>query len=137
MTYQKTLSLCAAVAITCTGLAVVAPPAFAKTRTVVVMAPAADAPTRRVSYADLNLASAQGETLLNRRVGYAVDDVCAEATGGDDGSLTIKLVMVRCDTSAWNGARPQIARAVQRAREIAATGSSTIIAGAITIAAPR
>ncbi len=44
--------------------------------------------------------------------------------------------MKSCDTSAWGGARPQIARAVQRAREIAATGSSTIAAAAITIAVP-
>jgi hypothetical protein len=39
-----------------------------------------------------------------------------------------------CRSDAWAGARPQMALAVQRAREIAATGSSNIAAVAISVA---
>jgi hypothetical protein len=45
--------------------------------------------------------------------------------------------MHHCSGLAWDGARPQILRAVQRAREIAATGSSSIAAAAITITIPE
>jgi hypothetical protein len=74
---------------------------------------------------------------LNHRVDGAVDSLCDEATGGPDGSLHIRLATMACSNAAWAGARPQIALAVQRAREIAATGSSAIAAAAITLALPR
>jgi UrcA family protein len=136
MTYRKTLAMCAAVAITAGGLAVIVPPAFAKNRTVVVTAQESQV-TRRVSYADLNLAAASGEKILHHRVGSAVGDLCNEATGGQDGTVRIKLEMKYCSTSAWDGAQPQIDRAIQRAREIAAKGSSSIAAAAITISLTR
>jgi hypothetical protein len=41
--------------------------------------------------------------------------------------------MMKCDNRAWGEARPQIARAVQRAHDIASTGTSPIAAAAITI----
>ena len=132
MTYSKFLSLSGAVALTVGGLSFVAPPAFAKSGPIVVKAPE-NMVVRRISYADLNLASAAGESTLNRRVNGAVNDLCLEATGGDDGSFDFKTSMKGCDNRAWREARPQIGRAVQRAHDIASTGVSPVAAGAITI----
>lgn len=137
MTYAKVLSMCAAVAITAGGLIIMAPPAFGKAP-IVVTAPAPnDIVTRHIGYADLNLASAAGERALNRRVGSAVNDLCLEATGGRDNRTGFRFDMINCTGSAWNQARPQIGRAVGRARDIASTGYSTLSAVAITIAIPE
>ena len=87
-----------------------------------------DQVTRHVSYADLNLASSDGVRTLNGRVGPAVNSVCTEAVGNED-----HFTMQDCSVHSWGSARPQIAQAVQRARDIAATGSSSIAAAAITI----
>lgn len=55
-------------------------------------APAAAAPTRVVSYADLNLASAAGRAALGARVDAAVRAVCGEATPIDlDGVRQVEL----------------------------------------------
>ena len=132
MNYAKELTMSAAVMVTAASLFVVASPASGKSRPIVVTAPS-EVITRHVSYADLNLATAPGEKTLYRRVGGAVSDVCEEAVGGDNGSLEFRFSMHHCSGQAWDGARPQIVRAVQRARDIAATGSSNIVAAAITI----
>jgi len=132
MTYSNILSLGGAVAITLGGLFLVAPPASGKSSPIVVMAPE-NLVVRHISYADLNLASAAGERTLNRRVGSAVGDLCLEATGGNDGSFSFKSAMKKCSNRGWGEARPQIARAVQRAHDIASTGTSPVAAVAITI----
>jgi len=88
-----------------------------------------DTLTQRVTYADLNLASAAGERTLVRRVGSAVGAVCSPHTYVIDGKI--------CRTFAWNGAQPQIDRAVARATQIATNGTSSIPPVAIVIAAPR
>ena len=132
MKYGNVISLCAAVTITAGGLFVLAPPAFAKTPTLVVTAPA-DIVVRHISYADLNLASAPGERTLNRRVGSAVASLCDEAVGeGYQG-----FEYMSCKDGAWRGARPQISLAVQRAHEMAVNDSSSIAAVAITISLPQ
>lgn len=136
MGYAKLISMCAAVAITAAGVFVMAPQASGKSRPIFVTGQS-EVITRHVSYADLNLASAPGQMTLNRRVGGAVNGVCSEALGGDDGSVATKIWTQRCHATAWDGARPQIARAIQRAREIAFTGSSTLAATAIVIALPE
>jgi UrcA family protein len=134
MVYAKILSLCVATAITAGGLFIFSPEASARPP-IVVTAP--DIAVRHVSYADLNLASLSGEKTLNRRVGSAVDSVCIEAVGSDTSTLAGNIANRRCNRGAWNGARPQIVRAVERARQIAATGSSTIAASAIVISIPE
>jgi UrcA family protein len=136
MTYVKAFSMCTALAVTAGVLVAVAPPAIAQPPSVFVTAPA-DVVTRHINYADLNLASAAGERSLDHRVGGAVADLCLDATGGNDGSLNFKYSMKRCSGFAWNEARPQMDRAIQRAREIASTGSSSIAAVALTISLPR
>lgn len=86
-------------------------------------------PIERVSYADLNLASAAGERTLNRRVGGAVRNVCAPQAEA--------IAQLNCRNFAWRGARPQIDRAVTRASQMAANGVSSIAPVAIVVAAPR
>jgi UrcA family protein len=81
----------------------------------------------RVSYRDLNLASARDERILNRRVGSATHVVCEPHFSN--------LERADCVSYAWRGARPQIAMAVQRARELALTGTTSIPLVAIAISA--
>lgn len=100
-----------------------ATPAAARDRTVVVTATNQGDTTRRVTYRDLNLASAPGERTLAKRVGHAVSRLCFDPAGGSRGDLHEAGV---CRSAAWDGAQPQIDRAVRRAREIAANGGSAI-----------
>ena len=110
--------------------------ATAKDNPVLVTAPT-ELLVRHVSYADLDLALPAGVSTLNDRVDFAIGDVCTEANLGDNGSFSFKSGMMKCSNEAWSGARPQIASAVQRAREIATAGSSPIAAAAITISIGR
>jgi UrcA family protein len=85
--------------------------------------------TERVSYADLDLALRSHERKLNYRVAGAVKRVCLyeDRNGLPDSDY------YSCANDAWEGAGPQIAQAVARAKEIALTGKSSIAAAAITI----
>ena len=89
-------------------------------------------PTEHVSFADLNLASRGGERMLQARVSKAVDRVC-QYNGGGIG--LIDNGYVNCAFGAWKDARPQMALAIARARDIALNGRSSIAAAAITITA--
>ena len=85
----------------------------------------------RVTYRDLNLAAAHDERVLKHRVAVAARYVCEpDATGavGDH-------IYADCVSDAWDGARPQVALAVRRAREIAQFGASSIPLVAIAISA--
>jgi UrcA family protein len=106
------------------GAAVAQPPA--RTATVIGQRPD-DGLSVRVSYRDLNLASLQGEKTLNRRVGGAAEFVCEPHFDSMDRTA--------CVSYAWRGARPQIAQAIQRARELASTGTTSIPLVAIAIVA--
>jgi UrcA family protein len=86
--------------------------------------------TEHVSYADLDLASAKGERQLYRRVSGAVRRVCLYHF---DGAALRTLDYEQCSDGAWSEARPQMAQAAQRARDIALNGKSSIAAAAITI----
>lgn len=131
--YEKLLSITAAVVLAAGGVFIFASPASGKAPIEVTGDP--NMVVRHVSYADLNLASAAGEKRLNGRVKGAVRHVCKEAVGTDNGSYIYEIRMMRCDRSAWDGARPQIARAVERAHQIALTGTSSIPPVAISIVA--
>lgn len=138
MTYARIISMCAALGLTAGTFALIALPAFAKAAPVVVTAPAPpDFVRRHISYTDLNLASLAGERKLNRRVGNAVGELCSEATGGADGTFTMDIEIRKCTNSAWEQAGPQISQAVQRAHEIASTGTSSFAATTITISIPE
>lgn len=117
--------------VTASLLAVTAATAAQPERPVVVYAePQENVRTERVSYADLDLVTSSGERTLFRRVSGAVRRVCLyqnSKPGLQAGGY------YRCADGAWDGANPQIAQAVARAKEIAMTGKSSIAATAITI----
>lgn len=106
----------------------VASAAMAKDVTVVRDRLNENIPTERVFIGDLNLASAAGEKTLNSRVRGAVRRVCVDQPASHP--------YLNCEHYAWGEARPQMKRAVARAREIAATGTSSIAPVAIVIAIP-
>lgn len=106
------------------------PAAAGQERPVVVYAQPADVRVERVSYADLDLAQGSHVKKLNQRVGGAVKRVCLFENGRS--GLQYRGYY-SCADDAWDGARPQIAQAVTRAKEIAMTGKSSIAATAITI----
>lgn len=105
------------------GTAVAQPPIVVSTEPV---------PTERVSYADLNLASADGVERLTNRVRRAVTHVCAPHYSRDT-----LVDYTDCKSFAWSGARPQMDLAIQRAQQIALNGTSSIAPVAILIAVPQ
>ena len=125
---EKLISLLAACALVAGGVAMVAP-AVAKDKPVVVTAPPTDVPTRYVSYRDLDLRNSGDEKILVKRVGSAVRMVCSESLG----PTPHFYANVGCRRDSWSRARPQIERAVQRSRDIASMGWSSIAPVAITI----
>jgi UrcA family protein len=131
MLSDKMISLLAACAVTITGLAIAVPAVAREPKPVVVTGPAPDANLirRYVSYRDLNLATAMGKKVLVKRVGVAVREVCDEAT---EQSARISD-LARCSSASWRDARPQIDRAVLRARQIATNGWSAIAPVTITL----
>lgn len=135
MTYEKILAMAAAVAVIGGGMALAIPAVAQNGKPVVVKGqPLEDVvSTRRVSYRDLNLASAEGEKMLNHRVRRAVSQVCFDATGPNP----IPTLEMSCRWDSWRRAKPQINLAVQRAHDIAANGYSTIAPVAIAIAAHK
>ena len=129
MNRPKVISLFAASIVLSGGLTL-ASPAFGFDREVIVKAPPKeDVPTRYVRYSDLNLVQPAGLSTLNRRVNSAVRVVCVESVG-PHGDFYAEM---NCRSSAWNGARPQIDRAVERAHQLAANGYSTIAPVTISI----
>ncbi len=127
MDYSKGIAMCGAILLASTAVATVAAPAEAGKRPVVVTGPSKDTITRYVSYRDLNLASKAGEKTLKQRVGTTVNEICYEL------NEEFSVVQAECRRDAWSGARPQIARAVLRAQQIASTGQSLIAVSAITL----
>lgn len=106
--------------------------AAAEERPVLIQGEPANVRTERVSFTRLNLSIERDQKRLNHRVGAAVERVCLRDIGRD--GLQDRGYDA-CSNVAWNGAAPQIANAIKRAREIAMNGSSTIAASAITISA--
>ena len=127
--HSSLLSISAAAAVAVSGLAF-SPPALAQQQPVLVVSDP-DIVTRRISYADLNLASSPGQSTLNRRVGGAILSLCRDITraGGSDFGRADR----KCRADAWGQARPQMANAVQRARDIAFQGTSPVAVSAITL----
>ena len=114
------------------SLPVAVAPALAQGNPVVVYAQQGDVRSERVPYADLSLTEKSGLRSLTYRVSSAVKRVCLFEPGlagvTDHGYH-------RCAGDAWAGARPQMDRAIARAREIALNGRSAIAAEPIRIVA--
>lgn len=88
---KTSLVIAASVLTAASILGGTAAPAFAQ--------PAAAAPTRVVSYADLNLSSAAGRAVLDSRLNAAVRDVCGQAYPIDLNSVG-QVVQCRQETLA-------------------------------------
>ena len=110
--------------------AIAQPPEQKSARDVLVVAEEVQ-PTRHVTFADLNLASASGKRTLERRVRGAVDDVCGEALGPSP----IFYAKQACFSETWHEAKPQMARAFERARAMTTSGMAG--AAVITVQARR
>lgn len=133
MASRNAFPLCAAIAATTGAMVALGSPAFSKNPQITVTGQP-DIAIRYVRFSDIDLASPAGEKQLKRRVNYTIDDLCNEATGYFRPTFRYESsVWADCTESAWDQARPQVARAVQRAREIALTGRSSIAATALTI----
>jgi len=78
--------------------------------------------TERVTLAGLDLRSKPGQRTLYRRVGVAVKHVCDFDGINYDAQLS-------CEDDAWEGSRPQIHRAIGRAKHygIASTTISILV----------
>lgn len=70
-------------------------------------------PRLKVSYVGLDLASTAGVELLDARISRAVDEICSV---NGDLSLAAKAHERRCRDAAWASVRPQVDRAIDRAR---------------------
>ena len=106
--------------------------ALAKSQPVIVTAHNIDVPQERVTYRDLNLMTHEGIGILRARITRASVNVCV----GTDFTPQEPVVQ-SCAKHASQNAEPQMQTAIERAREIALTGHSSIAAAAITIAVPR
>lgn len=82
----------------------------------------------RVSYADLNLASATGQHTLRGRIGQAAVIVCEME---DSRQLAISTATNLCRTGAIKGAEPAYEAAVASARR----GTVTVLGAALVVSA--
>jgi UrcA family protein len=134
MAYRKLASICAGIAMTAAGLTVVPTAAWGRPIPRDVIVVPQDVVVRDIGYGDLNLATDAGEKMLNSRVRGGIKSLCIEALSEVEGAFGYDWESAICHNSAWTQAKPQMAQAVQRAREIALTGRSNIAAVAISIA---
>jgi UrcA family protein len=84
----------------------------------------------RVSYADLNLASDQGRSVLERRIGFAAFRVCQVE---DTRELALAAATNVCRSDAIERARPAYEAAVNAARR----GTVTVLDAAALIVSAR
>jgi len=124
------LTLGAVIVINAGGAGALAGPA---PQPVVVIGEPEPAATRRVSYADLDLATRDGERMLIRRVRGAVHQVCAEEVGPS----AIVYVTSSCRKLTWRDTEPQLDRAIGRSRQAAASGTSSMAAAVIVVRAAQ
>lgn len=127
--FARSASLLAALATTSIAVSATA---SAQENPVLIQGGTNSARTERVGFTSLDLSQQHDRDRLGRKVGAAVERVCLRDIGRDGlqdrGYYT-------CADRAWSSAAPQIADAIQRSRDIAMTGSSTIAVSAIIISA--
>jgi UrcA family protein len=100
--------------------------AAASAMIVPTMTQAAEVAFARVPYADLNLASHQGQRVLTHRIAFAADSLCGVGTWKE---LALKDAARDCSDDAIASARPAYDAAVNAARH----GSVTVLDGAALI----
>lgn len=87
---------------------------------------------RRVSYADLDLATSDGERALVRRVRAAVKQVCAVEMGPS----ALFYAEYSCRKSTWRDTKPLVGLAIGHAR-LADRGASSTAAAVIVVRVAR
>ena len=92
---------------------------------------AAEVPSARVSYADLDLASDLGQQSLQRRIFHAAESVCEIGLTRTEVKFT--LLAADCRDGAVSDAQPQFAAAVNAARR----GTVTVGSAAALIVTAR
>ncbi|MCW3798294.1 UrcA family protein [Sphingomonas sp. BN140010] len=128
---NATKLLMGAAALCVSSVAVMAAAGPAQARDVTVRAAVSDdVPRAAVYIGDLQLASAQGKKSLNRRVNFAVAKVCYPHREG-----ALSRSYTRCVETAWDGARPQMARAIATAERYAQAGTANLAVAAISVSA--
>ena len=85
--------------------------------------------SREVSFAGLDLASAQGKALLDQRIHIAVRAICGSTNGR---SLTEKMEQDRCARAAVASTLPQVELAVAKARNQRYAGDPAKVAIMVT-----
>lgn len=133
MKQQLMIASLAALALSVPTTAALAAPDQDDAPVIVRGQPADSVATRIVRFADLDLSGEAGRKALHHRVGSAVRKVCLEATGPNP----LNWAEVACRKDSWSRARPQMARAIDRAQQMASRGGSTMGLVAITISAHR
>ncbi|HEX5181786.1 MAG TPA: UrcA family protein [Allosphingosinicella sp.] len=118
----KFAALAAAMALAVTGATIVATSPVSAAELVVN----GNAPTARVSYADLDLGSPAGVAKLERRVAAAADRLCI---GIGEEVLAARLDGFRCRNAAIAAAEPQVRRAVERTAQASAGRAITLTLG--------
>lgn len=88
--------------------------------------------TRQVEFADLDLGSPSGARALRRRVGAAVQDLCADALGQPRGGIDYPFDRMGCEETVMREAGPQVAQLLNSWR--GRVGSIAPAAGTIRIA---
>ena len=83
---------------------------------------------RTIELGDLDLSSKSGERMLGHRIGDAVDNLCAEATGPDNGSADFRFATMKCRKRAWCEARAQAAALIGSAR-LASSPAASVATG--------
>jgi len=71
-------------------------------------------PRMRVSFADLNLSTPEGQRSLDRRIRRAISDICGRADGRD---LPARAFEMRCRRDARRSTEVQVARAIDTAQQ--------------------
>jgi len=65
-------------------------------------------PRRKVSFAGLNLATREGQRLLDDRIRTAIDEICLDRRS----VFSRPALEAKCRANAWAGTRPQVRRAI-------------------------
>jgi UrcA family protein len=129
---SKLYRLCAATGVTVAIMVGAATAAVAQQVTVIGPRQFEQVRHVRIQYADLDLTAAAGYKQLMNRVGWAARRAC---NPGSFRTLLTPGEYVGCFDGALTEARPQVDRAVDRARQLSATGTSAIPAVAISFTA--
>ena len=101
------------------GVIFVSAAAAAEEQAIVITAPkfphGHELANKKVTFGDLNLATAAGQTELDKRVALAINEVCPDALGNVPHYQ--RQDAAACRKYAWSKAKPQMKDAIAAAKE--------------------